>query len=227
MKLITSLIAITAFGCSTSPDLGSTAGMSFEEFRASVQSQRDAKGTYTLEWDLPIRGDQQLYDYWLRSRQGGLTVYNIGGEDIVWNNTQKKHLTYCIGSTFSATQKAAIAAAMVQATDNGWSKMADVKFVHVAAQDGVGCTAANNAVMFDVNLYNSNGQFLARAFFPNDTREDRNVLVDPDSFDPSLDWPLSNIMGHELGHTLGFRHEHIRSPGQECPEDDDFRAITS
>jgi hypothetical protein len=105
--------------------------------------------------------------------------------------------------------------------------MADVKFVHVPAQDGPGCNTQNTNVVFDINRVDSNDQFLARAVFPNDPRVNRSVLVDVTAFGANLQWPLKNILGHELGHVLGLRHEHVRAPGQPCPEDQDYRAITA
>jgi MYXO-CTERM domain-containing protein len=120
---------------------------------------------------------------------------------------------------------------MEAATTNGWEKFANVNFIYDSTQDA-NCTANNTAVVFDVNQVNSGGQYLARAFFPNDQRANRNVLVDPASFDPAQtgNIPLGNILTHELGHTLGFRHEHIRSDqGRtvQCPEDNNYRGVTA
>ena len=56
------------------------------------------------------------------------------------------------------------------------------------------------------------GEYLARAYFPNEPRRDRNVLIDETSFDldPDEKLTLVGILRHELGHTLGWRHEHTR-----------------
>jgi len=39
-------------------------------------------------------------------------------------------------------------------------------------------------------------------------------------------WLPKNILGHELGHTLGFRHEHTRPEAGVCFEDLNWRPLT-
>src|SRR5213075_1563217 len=99
----------------------------------------------------------------------------------------------------------------------------NVDFIHVAAQDS-NCTATNTAVVFDVRPVNVNGQYLARSFFPNEPRSARNVLIDESSFalDPGGKLQLVGILRHELGHTLGARHEHTRPESGTCFEDSDW-----
>jgi len=221
-------LALGLLGCVDQPRLGSNAdGVTWAEFRAAVY-QEPGTGVFIVDWDRPIRGEAALFDFYSSLQQGALTIYNTG-TDVKWNATQKKNLTYCVSDTFGAN-KAAVVAAMAAATDNGWENMADVDFKYVSAQDA-SCTAANTNVLFDVNPVNSGGQYLARAFFPNDGRAARNVLVDTGAFDPQQTGgiPLANIMGHELGHTLGFRHEHVRPEANaaQCAEDNQFRGVTA
>ena len=60
-----------------------------------------------------------------------------------------------------------------------------------------------------------NPNLYAVAFFPNDPASERVVnigpttFIEPNSFDPV------GVIRHELGHVLGFRHEHIRPEAQE------------
>ena len=66
-----------------------------------------------------------------------------------------------------------------------------------------------------------NGQFIASAFFPNDPPDRRRILIDPSYFDPQLGFDQVGVLRHELGHVLGFRHEHIRSGAPpDCPDED-------
>ena len=222
--LCASFLAVAGLiGCAVDrPDESSTAGISFEQLKASA-SREPGTGAYIVDWDIALHGDDALFAYWSRYQQGALTIYSIAGQDIKWDATTKKNLTYCIGAGFGAN-KQLIVDAMKGATVNGWEKLADVKFVHVPAQDAT-CTAANTNVVFDINLAPANVDYLARAFFPNDLRANRNVLVAAAAYNTTI--TLTNILTHELGHTLGFRHEHIRAPGDPCPEDTQFRPITA
>ena len=81
-----------------------------------------------------------------------------------------------------------------------------VNFIYVPAQDA-SCTTRNNSVLFSVEP-TSTTQYIARAFFPSTSKRSRNILVDASSLMNSGSWTPGNILGHELGHTLGFRHEH-------------------
>ncbi len=48
-----------------------------------------------------------------------------------------------------------------------------------------------------------------------------------DSFGNIAPWTLQGILRHELGHTLGFRHEHTRPEAGTCFEDTAWRALTA
>jgi hypothetical protein len=102
--------------------------------------------------------------------------------------------------------------------------VANVNFIHKSEYDS-SCTASQaNVVLMSGRLAASST--LARAFFPNQSRSSRNVLVDSSSFGNLGAWTLDGIMRHELGHTLGFRHEHTRSNAGTCFEDTNFRPLT-
>jgi hypothetical protein len=99
-----------------------------------------------------------------------------------------------------------------------------IDFVYDASADA-DCTTSNDAVLFSVEPTAAT-DYIARAFFPSSTDYEMNVLVNPDSLQSSGSWTPSNILGHELGHTLGLRHEHTRPEAGTCFEDNSWRALT-
>ena len=220
--LLVATLGLTSTACVEQSEVGSNRGLSFDAWKAL--QYREPSGLYIVDGDTPIREDR-LFELWSAWQADQLAVYRVNGADVVWNATQKRNLTYCISNGFGAN-KAKVVTALREATDNGWDMFADVDFKYLPEQDG-NCTAGNNAVLFDVNPVNANGEYLARAFFPNSPRGDRNVLIDASAFQPGP-WPLKNILGHELGHALGFRHEHIRpeAGAAQCVEDNEFRGVT-
>lgn len=210
------------------------AGKTFEEFERSVSKEPFPGGKYIVNGDVAIADRKHLQEYFETSikqeppqtRPGQLIVARFGGQDSIWNSVQKRQITYCVSTTFGQRHPSVVSA--MQAAAGAWSQVADVVFVYVADQDAT-CRANNASVVFDVRPVNVNGQYLARAFFPNEPRAARNVLIDDSSFqlDPNGKLSLVGILRHELGHTLGWRHEHTRPESGTCFEDSDWRPLTT
>ncbi|MCA9423017.1 MAG: matrixin family metalloprotease, partial [Nitrospira sp.] len=208
----------------------------FEEFKAETYKEPFEGGKYIVNGDTPILNEKLLQEFFetriketVSPAEGGrkkLTVHQVNGQDAVWNSIEKRQLTYCVSKTFG-TNYEKIKSDM-EAAGNAWEAVAAVDFIYVAGEDD-SCTASNPNVVFDVRPVNVNGQYLARAFFPNEQRSSRNVLVDNSSFqlDPNGKLSLQGILRHELGHTIGFRHEHTRPDSGKCFEDNNWRPLTS
>jgi len=157
-------------------------------------------------------------------------VMNKLGVDIIWKPADKKALAYCVSNAAAdsggfGNRYNTVVSAMADAT-RAWEAVADTKYVHVNAEDS-NCTPTNSNVKFDVRPVNLNA-YLARAFFPDDARETSNVLIDNSAFELPAGGKLSltGILRHELGHTLGARHEQTRPESGTCFEDNDWRGVT-
>ena len=221
--MLTVVAAWQLVGCTVGEQatVSTNQGPSWEEFRATVYQETFEDGHFIVNGDIAIKDEKQLYEFWESLQQGGLIVNRVGGSDDRWNDTAKLNITYCVSNTFG-TNKTRIVNAMNTATAK-WESLGNVNFNHITAQDA-NCTASNTAVVFDVRPV-SGQSYLARAFFPGNPRSSRNVLVDSSAFG-NVGWPLENIVGHELGHTLGFRHEHTRPEAGTCFEDNNWRPLT-
>lgn len=132
-------------------------------------------------------------------------------------------LTYCVlKNTFGSDDKYETVKANMQLATWDWEKVCGVKFEHVAALDASETTRPEG-VIFAVREIDAGGEFIASAFFPNDPRNRRRVLIDPSYYTTTFD--QVGVLRHELGHVLGFRHEHIRSEAPpQCPDETTFDA---
>lgn len=230
------VLAIGLAACGAEPNV-----LSYEEFKARAYQEPDT-GMYVFNGDElveTVEAMQALYDAYLDSvvaaadREAGLgrtaqglIVNRVGGADDKWSASQALNLTYCISSSSFGNRYNTVVAAMSTAVAE-WESASGggVNFVHLAAQDG-SCTNRNNNVVFNVREVKSN-QYLARAFFPSTSRKGREILISSSSFGNISPWTLTGVLRHEVGHTLGFRHEHTRPESGVCFEDNNWRALTA
>lgn len=231
-RITTATLGAAALALSMNPGANAATAQedvpSFSEFQASTF--RDVAGQYVVNGDETIASTAKLrayYDTMIAKPDGtgstSLVVNTVGGADDLWSASQAGNLTYCVSDSFGA-DKAAIVSAMQSGAGQWESASGGVDFTYVPSADA-SCTVSNNAVLFSVEpTYTT--QYIARAFFPSSPDSQRNVLVNAASLQNSGSWTPANIMAHELGHSLGFRHEHTRPEAGTCFEDNNWRPLT-
>ncbi|GIE97636.1 matrixin family metalloprotease [Paractinoplanes rishiriensis] len=138
----------------------------------------------------------------------GLLGIERDGRTLRWRPGTK--LTYAVWrpSFGSDEEYTAVVDGMAAATAD-WQAICGVEFEHVVAKD----TDENLAfgdVSFPVLRQEGGGSVVAMAFFPDSPIEERIVWAFDGYFDPDGAFEPVGVMRHELGHALGFRHEHIR-----------------
>ena len=219
---VTSAFAATAVAAPT----GDGAVPTFQEFAASTF--QDLDGGYVVNGDEPATSTgalRQFYDAMVAepdTLEEGLIVNTVNGVDAKWSATQTLNLTYCVSTSFGTNYTA-----RRQRHGRGRGAVgggaANVNFVYVPRRT----RAAPRATPTWCSTWSPvKPGSTSRAPSSPARRSRRNVLIDTTaSAPPALD--AERILRHELGHTLGFRHEHTRPEAGTCFEDNNWRALTS
>ncbi len=219
----------------------------WEAFRARALPG-DEPGTFIVEGDLQLRSEEELFAYYDHYANGApprldilkslpelmaedrrspffSTVHHPGSTDRVWDQDEKLWLTYCISNDFGG-DKQKVVDAFERAT-NDYERAGHLNYVYVSEHDH-DCERSNHDtddVKITVEL-NPDAYYLARAFFPKDPESQWSIQIS----DSGMELGTTDFRGlvrHELGHTLGLRHEHIRNPVTCTPEEfTDARALT-
>jgi hypothetical protein len=239
-KLFISGMAVLAtqlIACGGDPglDFATTGAGDFESFKSSLPR---AEGGYVVEGDLLIRSDELLRAYHEEQTSNALMIDTISGADNKFSPSVAAKLSYCVSKDFGQF-RATVVAAMSSAT-TAWQNAAampgqtsPIKFVYDATQDDAAlCTGLNTNVVFAVRPSTST-QWSGFSFLPS-WEGQRDLFFSSLALFPTAPKTFVGIAMHELGHSLGMTHEHMRSPSStgNClersnPDALDWRGITA
>jgi len=198
--------------------------------KVEIANAGGQKETYTVvEGDLVLDDDQ--LKIWAEERETLARADRLGietdprrlvgilrsGKILRWQDGLT--LSYCVlKNTFPVAGQYETMVENMKGATSDWSQTCGVTFKYKSDLDTSPGTALPAGVIFAVRGINANGQFIAASFFPDDPVDRRRVLIDPSYFTTSFD--KRGVLRHELGHVLGFRHEHIRPEAPPaCPDE--------
>ena len=199
----------------------------FQEFHASTF--KDADQQYIVNGDEPVADTGELREFYDRMVVGPET--QIDGLDRQHRRRRRRQVVDLAGRQPDLLRQHQVRPAQDRHRQRDERRRRSVGGARrrrstssTCPSQDANCTTRNNNVLFSVEPVQTS-QYIARAFFPSSPKRSRNVLVD-DSIWTSGSWTPANILGHELGHTLGFRHEHTRPEAGTCFEDNNWRPLT-
>lgn len=183
----------------------------------------DSVKYYVVEGDLLMDRDE-LYMHTLKllnkdtaaTKNNKLTIaLTTDGSYAKWpSNYVIKYAV--LKKSFQSTQAYQQAVADMREATTDWMKACNIQFEYVAQLDnGQVGSEIDPRLTFIVREFGSGGAFIAQAFFPTDPPYKRKILLDHVFF--RMQESRSGVLRHELGHVLGFRHEHIWTKGTDCP----------
>lgn len=157
-----------------------------------------------------------------------LVVMRSNGKDVFWGKNERA-LTYAVDrSSFRTKGEYDFAVKAVADAARDWVQACTscgLSFSHRTELDS-GTNFSD--VTFVVEFNPAATSYIARSFFPNDPVYHRQLEIAPSYFSPDIANSISQtgIIRHELGHVLGYRHEHIQNVAGCNLEGTDWRPVT-
>jgi hypothetical protein len=208
------------------------------------------KGTtlYLVEGDLPMT-ENQVRTYLIEYRtsraqqdEKELKLAVVGaGEKNKWAPTERTLKYAVMRASFKDQAKYDLVVSDMAAASGDWVNACDdcgLKFVHVPNLDRLDDPFSylehlqKDVIRFvvifsDVTGADPANAYVARAFFPSAPAHLRSLILDRTYFDhDGKPFTRIGVLRHELGHVLGYRHEHIRGEAGCWSEGGQWKPLT-
>ncbi len=225
--LAPALLALTACG----GPIHAPEAQGFEAFAAEVEKNRF--GEWIVDGDTAILTEAQLREHYERNvapkhadgdpelaeAESALQSFELFWTTLKWSSSDKTKLTYCVDADEFTPLQYEKVVRLTKESARAWELAANVRFAHDVSEDGscpstVSCALSlglDQDVTFRIVRGDANGT-KANATGPyvpcGRIRIDDGVLTKTDD-------AIRGTLTHELGHILGFRHEHLRNPAHK------------
>jgi hypothetical protein len=208
-------------------DPGGTPIPTYEEYRAAAATSTGIGRGFLVETDMFFPREEELrayYDRLFLDPVDKSVINTVGG---VWDvRATPMNIRYCFSAgwgqnqgTYTAPPLDGVRTAIQQAMA-AWQAVARVRFTYMSNLDGASCnnSGANPGVDFVVQHWSNPGTAIGP--FPSNPWSDQRLLVPTSG--------ISRLLAiHEIGHSLGFRHEHIHTGATpRCAENNNFAELT-
>lgn len=202
----------------------------FDRYLARLPTHDMPNGVrlYVVEGDLLLTRDE-VRTHLVRRKElgtettrakGELVINIVGGKPDFWPK-DKRRLDYSVArGTFGSDKEYQIVVDNMKAAARAWE--------HACPGCGIAFRQVDEKAKstFTIQKTYSGNEFIAAAFFPSTESYRRVLLVDASYFTATED--KVGILRHEIGHILGYRHEHVHDVTgcDRTGEDGQWRALT-
>jgi len=203
-------------------------------FRNTLIEAPAGSGNYLVEGDLLI-SDNEIGSYLRHLRNptpqlvssGELIINAPGGRlDYIVDPADRK-MTYAVDrASFPSQQAAQKISDNFRSAATEWENVCPacgIAFQEKSLAD-IGQDASPRS--FVIRFQNVAGGPIARSFFPSTAAGRRDVAVFPDYLSPNLSFDAVGVFRHEIGHILGYRHEHISNVPGCATEGNEWKLLT-
>lgn len=189
---------------------------------------------YIIEGDILLT-EEELRGYVLSKsaekepsdRSGELIVNRYQGRDDFYSDISKRNLTYVVDRPGFTEGQFDIVRENIHQAAKAWEALCPSCKVSFSDRTGTSPPARNDQVNFVVRVRDLGGRYIAVSFFPHDPPSKRALYIDPVYFSSASTSEFKiGVLRHEIGHILGYRHEHIRGIAGCALEDNQWLPMT-